>query len=522
MSQDSSSAQAESPQAEVSPAGGRARSFRAYLLLVVVYAAAIYLPFLGSSRRLTRHEVSVADPALTILKTGEWLVPQFVGQAWVHKPPLVIWMTTGVFAAWGGFDEFAARLPAALSAIALCVAVAVVAWRFYGALAGLFAGLVQATCVYMYTWGRLGELDMPFALLVACGHFVLAWRWGRGLLDLPLGYAATFHVLAGLAVLAKGPLAIIFFGMTVLVYCLARRSVRPLKAVLMTPAMPLSLILGFWWYVAAGIATRGEATGDWMYSYVFRFLGFYHMDNQAFWYYLPQIPWMVLPWTIVLVIGARRLVADVWRRDAYLERFLWSWFFGGLVFLSISVFKHRHYALPILPPLTVLTAKLLADHTVRVGLRAKRFFVIAFGVAVVVFGIVGGVVLPWRDHREARVQFVREAVGQLAPDADLYVLGLAQSMVYPYIPHHFEYINSVEDFERAFRAHRDRPMWTLTKREYLSQAATYGVRLEPLAAEQARTGYPEPETLILGRVVAVEPAASAPAATQAAATAADG
>lgn len=71
-------------------------------------------------------------------------------------------------------------LPAALSAIALCVLVAAVADRYLGRAATLLAGLTQASCIYMYMQGRLGEIDMVLTLLLAAAHGVLAVYWGRG------------------------------------------------------------------------------------------------------------------------------------------------------------------------------------------------------------------------------------------------------------------------------------------------------------------------------------------------------
>ncbi len=184
------------------------------------------------------------------------------------------------FAALGGFSEFAARIPAAFSAISLCAAVAAVAYRYYGARAGLFAGLVQATCVYAFMQGRLGELDMVFASLVASALAVLAWHWGGGKFDLPVRSAILFHALVGLAILAKGPLAIILVGLPILGLCAVRSTLKPVRTVLFTPGIVFSLIVGFGWYVAIAIHLGSHAMGKWNYSYVARFFGGYHL-NQA-------------------------------------------------------------------------------------------------------------------------------------------------------------------------------------------------------------------------------------------------
>lgn len=162
-------------------------SLSSVLVIVVLCAGAIYLPFLGSSRTLTRHEIDIVQPASRMLAGADWLVPLYEGHPRVHKPPLVTWLTVPVFALAGGFNEFAAQPPAALSAIGLCVLVSVLAWRFYGPTTGLLAGFVQATCVYAQTQGRLAESDMTLVLLVSGVHAVLAWRWRSGKPEPPRG-----------------------------------------------------------------------------------------------------------------------------------------------------------------------------------------------------------------------------------------------------------------------------------------------------------------------------------------------
>jgi 4-amino-4-deoxy-L-arabinose transferase-like glycosyltransferase len=470
------------------------------LLIVALYAAAVYLPFLGAGRTMTRHEVIVTLPALQMLKDGNWLVPHYTNHLWVDKPPLVGWITAALFAATGGFSELAARLPAALSAIGLCVLMAGLAYRFLGGAAALLAGLVQATCVYGYMQGRLGEIDMPFTLLVAAAQTVLVWHWGRGEIRLPLPSAALFHTLAGLAVLAKGPVAVAFLGATILGFCLIRRTLRPLRVVLWTPAVTCFFVVALWWYVAVWAQVGDAALERWSYNYVDRFSGEHHLGAQTALLYLASIPWLALPCTLVLVIGARRLVRDVRRPGAVFERFLWLWFLAGLIPLLISAFKHKHYAIPVLPPLSILTAKLLAEHLAQVGRRARDCYVGFFAVTVVVLAIVGAVVLPARDPRRATADFVRTETKRVPAEAKLYVVGLAQSAVYPYVQHAWVGLNSLDEVRSELKASAGRPVWMLTLRAYLPAGAKEGIQLQEMVGEPARKKYPPQDMLVLGRV----------------------
>jgi 4-amino-4-deoxy-L-arabinose transferase-like glycosyltransferase len=507
----------EQPGAAAADAAAESRGLPLIVVLIVVaaYAAAVFLPFLGEGRLLTRHEVMQTQPALTILDDGQWVVPKLLGQPWIHKPPLAIWITAIFFAAYGGFSEFLARLPAALSAIVMCVLIALLTDRYYGRRAALLAGLAQATCVYMFIQGRLGEVDMPFAMFITAGHVVLAWCWGRGDFRLSLGAAALYHVMAGLAVLTKGPLGVILMGLPILALAGSEKSLKPIRSVLLTPAVILSIVIGFGWYVAVVLSLGDQAVERWNASYLQRFLGHYHLGSSGPHFYFHAVLWLTLPWTIGLFIGAKILWRDARRPDGVFDRYLWWWFLTGFAFLTIAAFRSPHYAVPILPPLSVLAGKLADEHIRRVGKLAKQFYVAGFAIILIVFLVIGGYAMPSRDPRKLTVAFVREELTRVPDGATLYVAGLAQSAVYPYIERDFEYINSFDEATAAVAGDEAAQPWVLTHRKYLVAAQSMGFVIREVAAEKPRRKVSVGDALVLGRLVA-EPGtatSSAPASS---------
>lgn len=490
-------------------------SLIASLVLVAVCAAAIYLPFLGYSRTLTSHEVMVTQPALQILEGDGWIVPMYTSVPWLDKPPLVNWLTAASFA-WLGFSEFAARLPAAFSGVLLSLLVALLGWRLWGATAGLLAGLAQATMVISYTYGRLGEIDIHLALLVTACHAVLLWHWRGGRTDLPLPHAIAFHVLAGLAVMTKGPIGAVLPGLTVLGLCGLQRTLAPLRAVLFTPAIIAFFAVTVPWHIAALVVAGQEALRQWFYNNVVRFGGGgFHLGPKSLLYYFINIPWLILPWTPVLIVGGKRLLVDARRPEAAAERFLWVWFLVGLLFLTLAAHKNKQYALPILPPLMLLTGKLLAIWIAEKGTRARHVVTGTVIGMIAAYGIVSAVVMPMRDHRAPTIDFVREACARVPEGTSLYVVGLGQSSIYPYLTYEpLRYLNSKEQVEGALVNLPEEPMWVLTLRANLEQTAEHGLSFEELAAEPVRKKYPAPETLVLGIVRRATTTTTAPAESQ--------
>lgn len=470
---------------------------RAPQLLVALYAAAIFLPFLGSGRTLTHHEGMVTVPALRLLEDGSWIVPRYAAGWWLDKPPLASWITAGFFVISGGFSEAAARLPAALSAIGLAVLMATLARRFFGDTLSLLAGLIQATCVYALMQGRLGEIDMLFALLLAGAHAVLAAAWGRGELKLSVVSGFAFHTSAALAVLAKGLVALPLLGSTLITYALVRRSFKPIAAVLMTPGISSFIILAGLWHVGAYLVAGQEALDQWRYNYLERFGGKFHLESEPWFIYFASIPWLMAPWSIALVVGAKWLWCDARRPDAHLEKFLWCWFLGGLVFLSLSAFKHKHYCLPILPPLAILSAKVVQVHLQRVPVHAPRFYAIIFTLIVIGFGIVNAVVLPKRDPRRSLVEFVKAQTSQLPADATLLVVGLGQHAAYPYIRHPCHYVDEASAVKAIVNDPSRQPIYVLTLAANLEIATREGLAYDIVATEPENRKTPPPKMLVL-------------------------
>ena len=70
------------------------------LLLVVVCWTAIYLPALGTLE-IKGEEGRRILPAVTMLETGNWLVPQVGSEPYFRKPPLVNWLVAASFKVMG-------------------------------------------------------------------------------------------------------------------------------------------------------------------------------------------------------------------------------------------------------------------------------------------------------------------------------------------------------------------------------------------------------------------------------------
>src|SRR4030042_5021562 len=84
-----------------------------------------FLSFLGGSlfilffnlwgRSLENHDyLRYAEVAKEMIQSGDWVVPRFNGEIFLHKPPLLFWLIALPSKIYGSVTPLLARLPSAL------------------------------------------------------------------------------------------------------------------------------------------------------------------------------------------------------------------------------------------------------------------------------------------------------------------------------------------------------------------------------------------------------------------------
>ena len=337
-----------------------------YWLMPALFAATLQLAFLGRRANLDGHEVLVAQTAREMLATGDWVLPRLAGEPRLRKPPLAYWLTAAAYRITGRSDEFAARLPSALAALATVGLLAWGAGRWFGPRIGCLTGLFHATTYWTLAYGKCAQIDSTLALLTAGA--ILSAAYDRLIDDPPQPALAIFGfwILLGLAVLAKGPVALGVVLPTAVAYRLLRRS-RPgdrpffrqwaTLAGLLFAFLPLALA-----WPAAIAWSHPEVISLWNEQSVGRFLAHWGPDTRPWFYYLYEVPRLTLPWSPIWITGllgatwvaARR--PGSWDRPDDRRLLLWLWAFVAVVFFSLSAGKRAHYILPGLAPFSLLAA----------------------------------------------------------------------------------------------------------------------------------------------------------------------
>jgi 4-amino-4-deoxy-L-arabinose transferase-like glycosyltransferase len=376
----------------------RSLSSRAYALIFLFYFSAMSIGA-GQLRALTQHEVFAAEPAREMLHGATCVMQTFAGVPRYEKPPAISWLQAVSFAVFG-IGEYQARLPSILAGAWMVLTIAGLTARLYGRKAGIIAGLMQATVFYTVLQARLAESDMTMVACVTTGMVALGWAWvvpgtsGRN--RALLGWA--FAISAGSSCMIKPPAGVATMYLGALALAGLNRSREQLWWVLHPGRLALFAVIGSVWPVAAYlhdpmILQQWKMEAEYMTGQAVD-------QREPFWFYTWNVPMMAMPWVMFCIpLGVAAWRSGSWRGP--IGRYVAAWMVPGFIVLSLAMNKHKHYCMPILPPLTMLSAAGTVAYLRHQYSQAPRFYGWAIGGWVGVLGaVIVGVLLRAKDHPE--------------------------------------------------------------------------------------------------------------------------
>ena len=372
-----------------------------YWALAIVFVA-VYLGSLFAPALLDDADSTHAEAAREMFVTGDYVTLHVNGVRYLEKAPLPYWLVAFCYHIFG-VNEFASRLPMALSVLLLGVLAVVWGRRAFGERAGIYAGLFVYTSAGVFLFTRVLIPDVLLSLLIAASlYFFLsalepggrAWQWYAGYACMALG------------VLTKGLIALAFPGGAAFLYLALTGEWRRWREFRLASGLALVLLIAAPWHILAGLRNTGGEGGHgffWFYfinEHVLRFLGKrYPRDyNKLPWalYWSLHLVWL-FPWSFYLPAAIRAIMderassrGDFGRRSRLL-----CWILAGLVlvFFAIST-NQEYYTFPAYFPLLMLLADGVARYEISdcvAGLRRGWLRVSAGAPAVV--GLAAGMTL---------------------------------------------------------------------------------------------------------------------------------
>ncbi|RJR41475.1 MAG: phospholipid carrier-dependent glycosyltransferase [Deltaproteobacteria bacterium] len=343
---------------------GNRRHETIHIAALMLAGMVLYFYRLGAPGLMDPDEGRYAEIAREMLLLKDWIIPHLNLLPYLEKPPLVYWLTGLSFQAQG-LSEWAARLPAAVSALGGVFLAFFLGRTLWGARAGWLSALILATCGGYVALGRLIILDMPLTLFfnlgVGLGYLALIrerpglWIWA--------------YLALALGVLTKGPVVLVLAAGIWGAWCWSQS--RPLIRSWLRPwGLALLIAVCLPWFVLVAQRYPDFLRFFILEQHLGRFLTKAIHHHQPVYFYLPVLLGFMLPWSWLLpwAVGRERPGKDPRRL------FLLIWAGAVLLFFSLSRGKLAPYILPSLLPLALLLGQGLADLERSGGFAGSRGF----------------------------------------------------------------------------------------------------------------------------------------------------
>jgi 4-amino-4-deoxy-L-arabinose transferase-like glycosyltransferase len=416
------------------------------VLVVLLVWAAVYLPALGSIA-IKGEEGRRILPAIGMLKTGNYVVPEVGGNPYFRKPPLVNWLVAASFRIFGVRNEWTARLPSAVAVLSVAIAFVTVARGSLGPRGSIIAALVWMTNIGMIEKGRLIEIEALYISL--CGLAIIFWLSCLG--KSPWLTWVPASIFLGLGLLAKGPTHLIFFYAIVFAVLWQMKEWR----LLLHPAhfAGLAVMLGIFaaWAIPFMYSTTTHvAAVKWSNQFTGRLQGI----DFKFVTWIQNIPRGLiyfLPWVLLFPF-----VRFSKFRDYAEQRFACALAWGIAVpFLAVNLVLDAlpRYCMPVIAPASWLLAMSYAGDALHWprerGVADERRWakIVAFFVGVGLF--VGGIGYPLTAVILKNRQQVKKAAAEInalvPPNETLYAVDPEYQPIFFYVTAPLEYVSRVQD-----------------------------------------------------------------------------
>ncbi len=340
---------------------------RTDVLLIAGFCAFLYFYGIGQFGLIGADEPRYAQVAREMLDRHDWVTPTLGARAWLEKPPLYYWQAMLAYSVLG-VSDVAARVPAALDATLLVVAIYLFFRKFRPGME-IDAALITAASAGMIGYARAASMDMTLTAAFAVG--MLAW-WGWRESGKRI-YLVGFYGCLALGMLAKGPVAPFLAGAVIVVFALLVRDSGAVSKTLNLLGILLFCAVALPWYIAVQLRNPQFFREFILEHNLARFSSNLYHHPEPFWYYLPVTLLCFMPWT-VFVIAAVVEPVRAWRMsdkpasgdpdfEMQFNLFAFCWLVVPTVFFSISRSKLPGYILPVVPAGAILLASYLRGHT---------------------------------------------------------------------------------------------------------------------------------------------------------------
>jgi len=209
------------------------------LLIVFWGLGAISLTSLNEGRR--------ALAIREMFTSGNWLLPTLNGELYLTKPPFLYWISPSISCVFGTVNEWTLRLPSALAALATLWMTYRFTLKKFGAWPALFSAQILMANLGFAMLARRAEIEMLLTALCV-GALFSALKYVEKPEKRSWIYLSYF--LLALAALTKGPVALLFVTLPLIVAAIWTKDVIIRQTLTSARGWVLFFVVALSWYAA--------------------------------------------------------------------------------------------------------------------------------------------------------------------------------------------------------------------------------------------------------------------------------
>jgi 4-amino-4-deoxy-L-arabinose transferase-like glycosyltransferase len=363
----------------------------------------LFVPGFFTIPAIDRDEARFAQATKQMVESGEFVDIRFQDDVRYKKPVGIYWLQAAVVETASSLGVPKAqlriwlyRVPSLIGAIGAVLLTYWTALAFVTRRGAALAALLIGSCVLLGAEARLAKTDAMLLLSVtaamgAMARVYLSWQRGEDPARPPWSSPAIFWTALAGGILLKGPLILMFVGLTIVLLAILDRSAVWLWRLRPVWGLMWMLVLVLPWFVAifwrAGDAFFANSLGGDMLSKLAA------QESHG----APPGLYLLLFW-VTFWPGAPlagMAAPAVWRaRREPGAQYLLAWLIPSWIVFELVLTKLPHYVLPLYPAIAILTVGALERRVLSrswLVRGAAWWFVIPAGAAVI--AIVGAIKL---------------------------------------------------------------------------------------------------------------------------------
>ena len=354
------------------------KQYLGLILLCVV----LYVPGLTTLPPVDRDEARFAQATRQMLESRDFIRIRFQEKPRHKKPIGIHWLQAITVKVTGSVNQiWPYRIPSVLGALVAVILTFVFGRNLFDRQIGLFGAIITASSLLLVVEAHQATTDAALLATVVAAQGSLGTLYVRNRHGetVGLGIPIVFWTAQGIGILLKGPILPLVSLLTILTLLAVDKSASYLRGLRVKLGIPLVIVIVCPWAIAVSMATGGSFFGDAIRSDLLPKLISGH-ESHGFppGYYLLVVALTFWPGSLFLWPALRQAIK---LRSRIGERFCLAWIIPVWLTFELIPTKLPHYILPLFPPLSLVTARLIL-HTTTENWNLSRWSLARVGVVL--------------------------------------------------------------------------------------------------------------------------------------------